>query len=95
MGRGKALSIIRLHSGGVSLHDITRRTGRARTFVRKAIKTEPGLLPNSVSPSPRPGRRPALTEREARLLVRKAATGDRFAAKLKTELGPKASMRTV
>ncbi|KAE9038203.1 hypothetical protein PR001_g8046 [Phytophthora rubi] len=35
------------------------------------------------------------TEREVRLLVRKAAVGDRFAAELKTELGLKASVRTV
>ncbi|KAE9033868.1 hypothetical protein PR002_g8441 [Phytophthora rubi] len=101
MGRGKALSnqeywwIIGLHDGGVSLHEIARRTGRARTCVRKAIKAERGPLQDSANPSPRPGRRPALTEREVRLLVRKAAVGDRFAAELKTELGLKASVRTV
>ncbi|KAE9192277.1 hypothetical protein PF005_g18520 [Phytophthora fragariae] len=101
MGRGKALSnqeywwIIGLHDGGVSLHEIARRTGRARTCVRKAIKTEQWPLQDSANPSPRPGRPPALTEREVRLLVRKAAVGDRFAAELKTELGLKASVRTV
>ncbi|EGZ12942.1 hypothetical protein PHYSODRAFT_444957, partial [Phytophthora sojae] len=100
-GRGKALSnqeywwIIGLHDGGVSLHEIARRTGRVRTCVRKVIKAERGLLQDSAKPSPRPGRRSALTEREVRLLVRKAATGDRFAAEPKTELGLKASVRTV
>ncbi|KAE9019062.1 hypothetical protein PF004_g28564 [Phytophthora fragariae] len=66
MGRGKALSnqeywwIIGLHDGGVTLHEIARRTGRARTCVRKAIKAERGPLQDSANPSPRPGRRPAL-----------------------------------
>ncbi|KAE8902838.1 hypothetical protein PF007_g21540 [Phytophthora fragariae] len=56
---------------------------------------ERGPLQDSANPSPRPGRRPALTEREVRLLVLKAAEGDRFAAELKTELGLKAFVRTV
>ncbi|KAG2788086.1 hypothetical protein PC129_g15321 [Phytophthora cactorum] len=46
MGRGKALSeqehwwIVGLHDGGVPLREISRKTGRSRTCVRKAIKEE-------------------------------------------------------
>ncbi|KAG3111920.1 hypothetical protein PI125_g8713 [Phytophthora idaei] len=101
MGRGKALTdqeywwIIRLHDGGVSLHEIARKTGRSRTCVRKAIKEERGPQSDSGSEGSRSGRRPALTEREVRQLVRAAAAGDKFAAELKTELGIEASVRTV
>ncbi|KAG4036642.1 hypothetical protein PC123_g27789 [Phytophthora cactorum] len=48
MGRGKALTdqehwwTIGLHDGGVSLHEISRKTGRSRTSVRKTIKTGRG-----------------------------------------------------
>ncbi|KAG3115527.1 hypothetical protein PI125_g5415 [Phytophthora idaei] len=99
MGRGKAITdqeywwIIGLHDGGVSLHEIARKTGRSRTCVRKAIKKERG--PQSGSEGTRARRRPALSEREVRQLVRAAAAGDKFAAELKTELGIKASVRTV
>ncbi|KAG2782499.1 hypothetical protein PC129_g6667 [Phytophthora cactorum] len=101
MGRGKALTdqehwwIIGLHDGGVSLHEISRKTGRSRTSVRKAIKTERGPQSDSGGDKPSAGRRPALTEREVRLLVRTAATGEHFAAALKTKIGIKASVRTV
>ncbi|KAG2760298.1 hypothetical protein PC116_g17005 [Phytophthora cactorum] len=100
MGRGKALTdqeywwIIGIHDGGVSLHEIARKTGRSHTCVRKAIKEERGPQSDSGSEGPRAGRRPALTEREVRQLVRAAAAGDKFAAELKTELGIEASVRT-
>ncbi|KAG4040550.1 hypothetical protein PC123_g23913 [Phytophthora cactorum] len=74
MGFGKALTdkehwwIIGLHDGGVSLHEISRKTGRSRTSVRKAIKTERGPQSNSGGDKPSAGWRPAVTEREVRLL---------------------------
>ncbi|KAG2945211.1 hypothetical protein C6341_g9240 [Phytophthora cactorum] len=46
MGRGNALSeqehwwIVGLHDGGVPLREISRKTGRSRTCVRKAINEE-------------------------------------------------------
>ncbi|KAG2892613.1 hypothetical protein PC119_g14545 [Phytophthora cactorum] len=101
MGRGKALTdqehwwIIGLHDGGVSLHEISRKTGRSRTSVRKAIKTERGPQSDSGGDKPSAVRRAALTEREVRLLVRTAATGEHFAAELKTKIGIKASVCTV
>uniref|UniRef100_H3H1V8 Tc3 transposase DNA binding domain-containing protein n=1 Tax=Phytophthora ramorum TaxID=164328 RepID=H3H1V8_PHYRM len=101
MGRGKALTnqeywwIIGLHDGGVSLHDISRKTGRSRTCVRRAIKTERGPQTDSGCDKPRAGRRLALTEREVRVLVRTAASGEHFAAELKTKLAIKASVRTI
>ncbi|KAG2806267.1 hypothetical protein PC116_g20509 [Phytophthora cactorum] len=101
MGHGKALTdqefwwIIGIHDGGVSLHEIARKIGGSRTCVRKAIKEERGPQSDSGSEGPRVGRRPALTEREVRQLVRAAAAGDKFAAELKTELGVEASVRMV
>ena len=101
MGRGKALTdkeywwIIGLHDGGISLREISRKTGRSRTSVRKAIKTERGPQTDSGDATNTPGRQPALTERELRLLVRTAATGEHFAEELKTKLHIKASVRTV
>jgi len=101
MGRGKALTpeeywwIIGLHDGGVSLHEIARKTGRARTCVRRAIKAERGPVTDVSGNKAKSGRQLALTEREVRPLVRKAATGSYFAAELKTDLGLKASVRTV
>jgi IS30 family transposase len=99
MGRGKALTpeeywwIIGLHDGGVSLHEIARKTGRARTCVRRAIKAERGPVTDVSGNKAKSGRQLVLTEREVRLLVRKAATGSYFAAELKTDLGtvPKAT----
>ncbi|KAG2887641.1 hypothetical protein PC116_g11953 [Phytophthora cactorum] len=60
-----------------------------------AIKEERGPQSDSDSEGPRAGRRPALTEREERQLVRAAAAGDKFAAERKTEFGIEASVRTV
>jgi hypothetical protein len=100
MGRGKALTpdeywwIIGLHDGGVSLHEIARKTGRAHLRA-KAIKAERGPVTDVSGNKAKSGRQLALTEREVRLLVRKAATGSYFAAELKTDLGLKASVRTV
>ncbi|KUF83699.1 ABC transporter G family member 3 [Phytophthora nicotianae] len=100
MGHGKALSeqehwfIVGLHGGGVSLHEIARKTGRSRTSVRNAIKAERGPKEDSGGER-RAGRQPALTERELRQLVRAAATGEFFASELKTKLGIKASVRTI
>jgi IS30 family transposase len=101
MGRGKALTpekywwIIGLHDGGVSLHEIARKTGRARTCVRRAIKAERGPVTDVSGNKAKSGRQLALTEREVRLLVRKASTGSYLAAELKTDLGLKASVRIV
>ncbi|ETM30881.1 hypothetical protein L914_21438, partial [Phytophthora nicotianae] len=85
MGHGKALSeqkywfIVGLHGGGVSLHEIARKTGRSRTSVRNAVKAERGPKEDSGGER-RAGRQPALTEQELRQLVRAAATGEFFAA---------------
>ncbi|ETP09312.1 hypothetical protein F441_14822 [Phytophthora nicotianae CJ01A1] len=101
MGRGKALNdqeywwIIGLHDAGTSLHEISRKSGRSRTSVRKAIRQEQGPLTDESKKQGGLGRRAELTEREVRRLVRAAATGDQFAAELKTRLGPKSSVRTV
>lgn len=100
MGHGKTLSqqeywfIVGLHDGGVSLHEIARKTGRSRTSVRNAVKAERGRKEDRGGER-RAGRQPALTERELRQLVRAAATGEFFAAELKTKFGIKASVRTI
>ncbi|KUF95487.1 Metallophosphoesterase domain-containing protein 1 [Phytophthora nicotianae] len=100
MGHGKALSeqehwfIVGLHGGGVSLHEIARKTGRSRTSVPNAIKAERGPKEDSGGER-RAGRQPVLTERELRQLVRAAETGEFFASELKTKLGIKASVRTI
>ncbi|KAG6604478.1 putative retroelement [Phytophthora cinnamomi] len=100
MGHGKALSeqehwfIVGLHDGGVSLHEIARKTGRSRTSVRNADKAERGPQEDSGG-ARRAGRQPALTERELRQLVSAAATGEFFAAEIKTKLGIKASVKTI
>ncbi|POM72783.1 Putative retroelement [Phytophthora palmivora] len=97
MGRGKTLTdqeywwVIGLHDGGVSLHEIARKTGRSRTSVRKAITAERGPAPDSGDSGTRAGRQPILL----RLLIRTAAAGDQFAAELKAKLGLKASVRTI
>ncbi|KAG3013283.1 hypothetical protein PC120_g13382 [Phytophthora cactorum] len=101
MGRGKALSeqehwwIVGLHDGGVPLREISRKTGRSRTCVRKAIKEEREPRTDESGERPRVGRQPSLSEREVRLLVRAAAKGDCFAKELKTRFGIKASVRTI
>ncbi|POM64378.1 transposable element Tc3 Transposase [Phytophthora palmivora] len=101
MGHGKALTnqeywwVIGLHDGGVSLREISWKTGPPRTCIRKAVTTERGPQVDSASEVARAGRRPALTEREVRQLVRAAATGEKIVAELKTDLGIKASVRTV
>ncbi|POM72852.1 Hypothetical protein PHPALM_10374 [Phytophthora palmivora] len=101
MGRGKALTdqeywwVIGLHDGGTSLHEISRKTSRSRTCVRKAIKAERDKHTDGCGDKAQGGRQPALTEREVRRLVRAAAPGNYFAAELKTKLGIKASVRTV
>ncbi|KUF85834.1 hypothetical protein AM588_10001006 [Phytophthora nicotianae] len=49
MGHGKALSeqehwfIVGLHGGGVSLHEIARKTGRSREFFASELKTKLGI----------------------------------------------------
>ncbi|KAG3098148.1 hypothetical protein PI125_g15446 [Phytophthora idaei] len=101
MGRGKALSeqehwwIVGLHDGGVPLREISRKTDRSRTCVRKVIKEERGPRTVESGERQRAGRQPSLSEREVRLLVRAAAKGDCFAKKLKTRFGIRSSVRTI
>ncbi|POM78188.1 Putative retroelement [Phytophthora palmivora] len=101
MGHGKALTnqkywwVIGLHDDGISLREISRKTGRSRTRIKKAVTTGRGPQVDSASEVARAGRRPALIEREVWQLVRAAATGEKFAAELKTDLGIKASVRAV
>ncbi|POM71688.1 transposable element Tc3 Transposase [Phytophthora palmivora] len=101
MGHGKALTnqeyrgVIVFHDGDVSLREISRKTGRSRTCIRKTITAERGPQIDSGSEVQRAERRPALTEREVRQLARAAATGEKFAAELKTDLGIKPSVRPV
>ncbi|KAG3020953.1 hypothetical protein PC128_g21855 [Phytophthora cactorum] len=101
MGRGTVLTteeywwVIGLHDGGVSLREIARRTGRSRSADRRAIKAERGPQSDDRGERPKAGRRPVLSDREVRQVVRAAATGDYFAAELKTKFSVKASVRTV
>ncbi|KUF87249.1 hypothetical protein AM588_10001449 [Phytophthora nicotianae] len=83
--------MIGLHDGGVSLREISRRTGRSRTAARSAIKAERGPQSGDSREKPRAGRQPALTDREVRQIVRAASTGKFFAAELKTQFGVKTS----
>ncbi|ETO83503.1 hypothetical protein F444_02490 [Phytophthora nicotianae P1976] len=98
MCRGSALTnqefwwVIGLHDGGVSLREISRRTGRSRTAARSAIKAERGPQSGDSREKPRAGRQPALTDREVRQIVRATSTGKFFAAELKTQFGVKASV---
>ncbi|POM80791.1 Hypothetical protein PHPALM_1325 [Phytophthora palmivora] len=94
MGRGKVLTN-QEHDGGVSVHEIARRTGRSRACVRLAVKEERGPRSDTGGERPRAGWRPALTGRKVQRLVRVAYAGDKFAAELKAELGFKTSVRTV
>ncbi|POM62941.1 hypothetical protein PHPALM_27845 [Phytophthora palmivora] len=92
MGQRKALTnqeywwIIGLHDDGISLGEISRKTGRSRTCIRKAITVERRQQIDSGSEVPRGRRQPALTEREV---------WGEVAAEFKTDLDIKASMRTV
>ncbi|KAG2831600.1 hypothetical protein PC118_g20760 [Phytophthora cactorum] len=101
MGRGKALTnekywwVIGLHDGGVSLREIARRTDRSRSASRRAIKAERGPQSDDRGERPKAGRRPVLSDREVRQVVRAAATGDYFAAELKTKFSVTASVRTI
>ncbi|POM73562.1 LOW QUALITY PROTEIN: Hypothetical protein PHPALM_9577 [Phytophthora palmivora] len=87
--------IVGLHDGGVFLHGISRKTGRSRTSVRKAIKTEWGPASDSGVNDMRAGRQLILTEREVRLLICTVAAGNQFTVELKTSLGLNASMGTI
>ncbi|KAG4052278.1 hypothetical protein PC123_g12534 [Phytophthora cactorum] len=69
----------------------TRSTGRLRTASRRAIKAGRGPQ----SDDRKAGRRPVLSDREVRQVVRAAATGDYFAADLKTKFSVTASVRTI
>ncbi|KAG4041864.1 hypothetical protein PC123_g22634 [Phytophthora cactorum] len=101
MGCGKALTnekywwVIGLHDGGVSLREIARRTDRSRSASRRAIKAERGPQSDDRGERPKAGRRPVLSDREVRQVVRAAATGDYFAAELKTKFSVTASVRTI
>ncbi|KAG2904309.1 hypothetical protein PC115_g15024 [Phytophthora cactorum] len=97
MGGGKALGelehwwIVGLHD--VPLREISRKTGRSRTCLRKVIKEERGPRTDESGERPRAGRQPSLSEREVRLLVRAAAKGDCFTREIKTRFRIKASVR--
>lgn len=103
MGRGKAVSdeeywwIVGLSDGGVSLREIAKRSGRSRPCVTRVVTTErgPQAVDGGSSSSKKAGRQLAVSEREARLLVRAAATGQYSAAELKAKHGCKASVRTI
>eukprot|EP00644_Phytophthora_capsici_P018680 jgi/Phyca11/132109/e_gw1.134.7.1 len=101
MGRAKGLTdqerwwIIGLHDAGISLHEISRKSGRSRSAILKAIREERGPRSDVGEKQGGPGRPPALTERDVRRIVRAASGGDLFAAELKTKLGLKPSVRTV
>ncbi|KAG3210581.1 hypothetical protein PC129_g18416 [Phytophthora cactorum] len=101
MGRGTAVTneeywwVIGLHDGGVSLREIARRTGCSRSASRRAIKRERGPQSDNRGERPKAGRRSVLSDREVRQVVRAAATGDYFAAELKTKFSVTASVRTI
>ncbi|KAG6615636.1 putative retroelement [Phytophthora cinnamomi] len=102
MGRGKVLSkeehwwVVGLADAGLSLHEIERRTGRARTSLKRVVAEERGPQSDTdTGKAGKAGRQASLSERETRLLVRAAATGAHTAAELKSKYGCKASLRTV
>ncbi|KAG3001457.1 hypothetical protein PC121_g20102 [Phytophthora cactorum] len=101
MGRGTAVTneeywwVIGLHDGGVSLREIARRTGCSRSASRRAIKRERGPQSDNRGERPKAGRRSVLSDREVRQVVRAAATGDYFAAELKTKFSVTASVCTI
>ncbi|KAE9359049.1 hypothetical protein PF008_g2400 [Phytophthora fragariae] len=102
MGRGKALSkeehwwIVGLADAGLLLHEIERRTGRARTSLRRVVAEERGPQTDTdTGKAGNAGRQADLSERETRLLVRAAATGAHTATELKSKYGCKASVRMV
>ncbi|KAE8905421.1 hypothetical protein PF005_g6110 [Phytophthora fragariae] len=102
MGRGKALSkeehwwIVGLADAGLLLHEIERRTGRARISLRRVVAEERGPQTDTdTGKAGNAGRQADLSERETRLLVRAAATGAHTATELKSKYGCKASVRMV
>ncbi|ETO63294.1 hypothetical protein F444_18962 [Phytophthora nicotianae P1976] len=101
MGRGADLTkeeywwFIGLRDGGVSLRENSRTTECSRPAARRAIKAERRSLIDDCGEPLTAERRPVLLDRDVRQLVRAAATGDYFAAELKTKFSVKASVRTV
>lgn len=73
---------------GLSQREVSVRTGRARTAVRAV---QQGRAPTQRGP----GRPPKLSDRQARLAVRAASTGDFSAAQIKNTYDLPCSLRTV
>ncbi|KAG3090444.1 hypothetical protein PI124_g10254 [Phytophthora idaei] len=93
MGRGPSLTdaergrIQGLGEAGFSIRAIAKRLRRSRNCVQRALKPQRCRRKG--------GRRPSLSKRHTRLLLRKASTGDFSAAKLKEELSCPCSTRTI
>ncbi|GMF44980.1 unnamed protein product [Phytophthora fragariaefolia] len=76
-----------LREGGLSNRAIAKKVKRSRDAIERALR------PRRVRGHP--GRKPAVSERLARRLLRKAASGDKTAVQLKDECQCKCSHRTV
>ncbi|KAG3108305.1 hypothetical protein PI124_g12577 [Phytophthora idaei] len=93
MGRGPSLidaergCIQGLGEAGFSIRAIAKRLRRSRDCVQRTLKPQRCRRKG--------GRRPSLSKRHTRLLLRKASTGDFSAAKLKEELSCPCSTRTI
>ncbi|KAG6948420.1 hypothetical protein JG687_00015486 [Phytophthora cactorum] len=93
MGRGPSLTdaergrIQGLGEAGFSIRAIAKRLRRSRDCVQRALKPQRCRRKG--------GRRPSLSKRHTRLLLRKASTGDFSAAKLKEGLSCPCSTRTI
>ncbi|KAG6953500.1 hypothetical protein JG687_00012359 [Phytophthora cactorum] len=70
-----------LNEGGFSIRAIARTVKRSLAAPRRNRR--------------QPGRKPSVSERLARLLLRKAASGDNTATQLKIECNSKCSARTI
>uniref|UniRef100_H3GUW3 Tc1-like transposase DDE domain-containing protein n=1 Tax=Phytophthora ramorum TaxID=164328 RepID=H3GUW3_PHYRM len=94
MGRGPSLTeaergrIQGLSEGGFSIRAIAEKTKRSRDCVQRALKT--GSTRRRTA-----GRRPSLTKRQTRRIVRKTSTGDYSSTRLKGELSCLCTARTI
>uniref|UniRef100_H3GN86 Tc1-like transposase DDE domain-containing protein n=1 Tax=Phytophthora ramorum TaxID=164328 RepID=H3GN86_PHYRM len=94
MGRGPLLTeaergrIHGLSEGGFSIRAIAEKTKRSRDCVQRALKT--GSTRRRTA-----GRKPSLTKRQTRRIVRKACTGDYSSTRLKEDLSCSCTARAI
>ncbi|GMF47185.1 unnamed protein product [Phytophthora fragariaefolia] len=78
-----------LHEAGWSNRAIARRVGRSDQTVARIVAPKAPTGPKKLGPPP------VMSDREVRLVVRKAATGDFSASQIKDLASSAASLRTV